>query len=141
MEAKDAKIDWQQKEIKTLRVKNWKMFYCMKALGWGQAGSNLHSLIQSYHWHALLLFASIASQTQQPQDGLLPSSICTPWFPVPVAQQVIMMMMMSLFSRSSACFSVYLRMHQNAPQKTKITIGGECPQILLESRLQGGHVL
>ena len=31
MEAKDAKIDWQQKEIKTLRVKNWKMFYCMKA--------------------------------------------------------------------------------------------------------------
>ena len=36
--------------------------------------------------------------------------------PVPVAQQVMMIMMMSLFS-SALCFSVCLRMYQNAPQK------------------------
>ena len=38
----------------------------------------------------------------------------------PVAQQAMMILVMSLFSRSSVCFSVYLRMHQNAP-KVKIS--------------------
>ena len=37
---------------------------------------------------------------------------------VPVAQQAMMILMMSLFSRNSVCFSVCLRMHQNTPQNT-----------------------
>ena len=37
---------------------------------------------------------------------------------VQVAQQAVMIMMMRLFSISSLCFSVWLRMHQNAPQNT-----------------------
>ena len=39
---------------------------------------------------------------------------------VPVAQQT-MMMMVSLFSRSSVCFSVCLRMHHRTPKITKIS--------------------
>ena len=35
---------------------------------------------------------------------------------VPVAQQAMMVLMMSLFWSSCLCFSVCLRMHQNAPQ-------------------------
>ena len=42
---------------------------------------------------------------------------------VPVAQQAVMIMMMSLLSRSSVCFSVCLRILQNAPQNTKISWG------------------
>ena len=38
---------------------------------------------------------------------------------VPVAQQAMMMMMMSLFSRSSVCFSVCLRMHLRTPKIMK----------------------
>ena len=45
---------------------------------------------------------------------------------VPVAQQAMMIMMMSLFSKSSVCFSVCLRMHQNAPNFP----GGACPSPL-----------
>ena len=35
-----------------------------------------------------------------------------------VAQQAMIILMMSLFSRSYVCFSVCLRMHQNALQNT-----------------------
>ena len=40
------------------------------------------------------------------------------WFPVPVAQQAMRIMMMTLLSRSSVCFSVCFRMQQNVPQNT-----------------------
>ena len=46
---------------------------------------------------------------------------------VPVAQQAVMIMMMSLFSRSSVCFSVCLRVHLNAPKINKISWGSMPP--------------
>ena len=46
---------------------------------------------------------------------------------VPVAQQAMTIMMMSLFSRSSVCFSVCLRMHLRTPKITKISWGSMPP--------------
>ena len=52
----------------------------------------------------------------------------------------MMILVMSLFSRSSVCFSVRLRMRQNVPQNIKNFLGEHAPRPHY-SELQGGHVL
>ena len=69
-----------------------------------------------------------------PADGVIVSSVL-------VAQQAMMITMISLFSRTSVCFSVCLRMHQNVPQNTQNLLAEHAPKPPDSKRLQGDQLM